>query len=241
MAKIHFVLQGKGGVGKSFVSSMLYQYFLEKGLEVSGFDTDPVNASFAGYKSFRNITEIDIMDGNSIDTGRFDELIELIYKKPGNEHVVIDNGAATFIPLCDYMAENKGFQQLEDLGHEIYLHVVITGGQALADTLDGFHMLIDNFNRPVVVWLNPYFGDIAVAGQKFEEFDIFDDYSSSIIAIIQIPYYTSATLRKNMEELLAMRETFNAFISGSSWLMQKARIQRYWREVITEIDKARIT
>lgn len=240
MAKIHFVLQGKGGVGKSFVASMLYQYYLEKGLTVSGFDTDPVNRSFAGYKSFKNITEIDIMDGNSIDTGRFDELIELIYRKQDNEHVVIDNGAVTFIPLCDYMAENKGFQQLEDLGHEIFMHVVITGGQALADTLDGFQSLIDNFQKPVVVWLNPYYGEIAVAGQKFEEFDIFEDYRDFILAVIQIPFYPSATLRKNMEELLAMRQTFNAFINGSSWLMQRTRIQRYWREVIAEIDRARL-
>ena len=27
MATIHFILQGKGGVGKSFVASMLVQFF----------------------------------------------------------------------------------------------------------------------------------------------------------------------------------------------------------------------
>ena len=43
MAIAHLLMQGKGGVGKSFVASILYQYLKRRGLEVYGCDTDPVN------------------------------------------------------------------------------------------------------------------------------------------------------------------------------------------------------
>jgi CO dehydrogenase nickel-insertion accessory protein CooC1 len=54
MTKIHLVLQGKGGVGKSLVASLVTQYFVKQnnGEPIFCADTDPVNRTFAGYKSF---------------------------------------------------------------------------------------------------------------------------------------------------------------------------------------------
>lgn len=51
MAKIHMVLQGKGGVGKSFIASTLAQHKLAKGKKLLCIDTDPVNATFNGFKN----------------------------------------------------------------------------------------------------------------------------------------------------------------------------------------------
>ena len=50
MATIHFILQGKGGVGKSMIAVMLCQALRHFGKEVIAFDTDPVNATLAGFK-----------------------------------------------------------------------------------------------------------------------------------------------------------------------------------------------
>ena len=71
MATINMILQGKGGVGKSLVASILTQHFLESGKDVCCVDTDPVNATFAGYQKF-NVTALDIMNDNDIDSRRFD-------------------------------------------------------------------------------------------------------------------------------------------------------------------------
>ena len=43
MAKIHFVLQGKGGVGKSMIAAVLAQYLTEHDRQPMCIDTDPVN------------------------------------------------------------------------------------------------------------------------------------------------------------------------------------------------------
>ena len=50
VASVQLVLQGKGGVGKSFVSAILAQYFRTKSAPVHCVDTDPINTTFAQYR-----------------------------------------------------------------------------------------------------------------------------------------------------------------------------------------------
>src|ERR1700722_17910453 len=45
--RIHLVLQGKGGIGKSLAASYLVQYHRHIGKPVKAFDADPINASLA--------------------------------------------------------------------------------------------------------------------------------------------------------------------------------------------------
>ena len=51
MPTIHFVLQGKGGVGKSMIFSLFISDSCRSWHEVSAVDTDPVNATLKGLKS----------------------------------------------------------------------------------------------------------------------------------------------------------------------------------------------
>ena len=66
MAKIHMILQGKGGVGKSFISSTLAQHKVAKGGNPLCIDTDPVNATFYGFKKL-NVKQINVMNNDEID------------------------------------------------------------------------------------------------------------------------------------------------------------------------------
>ncbi|MGX9935346.1 nucleotide-binding protein [Advenella kashmirensis] len=46
MKTVHFVMQGKGGAGKTFTASILAQYLAQKtGKPIHCFDTDPINKS----------------------------------------------------------------------------------------------------------------------------------------------------------------------------------------------------
>jgi len=58
MAFVDFILQGKGGVGKSFIAVLLIQYYKLKGYDVRALDTDPVNNTLAGYTEF----DVDVHD-----------------------------------------------------------------------------------------------------------------------------------------------------------------------------------
>ena len=72
---IHLSLQGKGGVGKSLVASILAQYFLHHGVEVHCLDTDPVNQTFSQYSAL-GAEHLELMRDGKIDSRGFDALME---------------------------------------------------------------------------------------------------------------------------------------------------------------------
>ena len=63
--KVHFVLQGKGGVGKTLIASLLAQFYLKKGGPLVCLDTDPVNGSFSAIREI-DASHIKLLDGDRI-------------------------------------------------------------------------------------------------------------------------------------------------------------------------------
>jgi hypothetical protein len=98
-------------------------------------DTDPVNATFHGYKAL-SVRRLQIMEGDEIHARRFDELVEWIVSC--ESEAIVDNGASSFVPLSHYLISNQVPALLFELGNELLVHTVITGGQALRDTVSGF-------------------------------------------------------------------------------------------------------
>ena len=240
MSTIHFILQGKGGVGKSLVASLLCQYLRQLGLPVSAVDTDPVNSTLTGYKELE-VKRLNIMDGDDIDQRRFDTLMEIIFQQQENGHIVIDNGASSFVPLCSYLKENDALALLRNAGHRILLHSIFTGGQAIGDTAAGIDVLATSFpETPLVIWLNRYFGDIATDGKKFEEFKIYKERHSQFHAIIEIPHRKHSTFGKDLEELYVKRGTFDSAINSSLPIMTRQRLKTFWNDVQAVIDKANL-
>ena len=66
MSQIHFIGGEKGGVGKSLVSRILAQYFIDRGLPFLGFDTDRSHGAllrfYGGYASPVVIDRHDSLD-----------------------------------------------------------------------------------------------------------------------------------------------------------------------------------
>lgn len=238
MAKIHMTLQGKGGVGKSFVSVTTAQYKAHKGVMPLCIDTDPVNATFHGFKSL-NVKRLDIMDGDEINTRHFDSLVELL---AGSESdVVIDNGASSFVPLSHYLISNHVPTLLQDMGHELVVHTIITGGQALHDTVHGFAQLIEQF--PVetyfVVWLNPYWGAIEYEGKSFEQMKVYRENKARISAIVNLPVLKEETYGRDLSDMLRERLTFTEAIAlPTKSIMTRQRLKIIRDELFGQLDNA---
>lgn len=238
MGVIHFIVQGKGGVGKSVIASLLYQTVKELGFEAKAFDTDPVNHTLAGYKEF-NAQALDIMDGDNIDQRKFDFLMEGLLELGENEHAVVDNGASSFVAFTSYLNSNDAVQVLQDAGHTVYFHSVLTGGQAILDTVQGLKFIcLKITNAPIVVWLNPFFGQISLDGKSFENFKVYKDHSEQFSAIVAIPHGNASTIGKDLEELFARRQSFSAAIDSSLPVMVRSRLKKYWRELVEIISQA---
>lgn len=119
MATIHFIQQGKGGVGKSMIAVILYQVLGHLGKEIMAFDTDPVNSTLAGFREFA-VTRLDILKNGDIDPREFDVLINEIAALPVDTHVIVDNGASSFLALNSYIKENDVLGILTESGHNVF-------------------------------------------------------------------------------------------------------------------------
>ncbi len=240
MANVHIVLQGKGGVGKSLIAAAIAQYKIDKGQTPICIDTDPVNQTFSGYKSL-SVETLQIMDDDEINTRKFDQLIEKIAEA---EHdVVVDNGAATFVPLAHYLITNKIAELIESFGHKLIIHTVVTGGQAMIDTISGFSQLAKQFPEPAlfVVWLNRFWGEIEHNGKQFEDMKAYKDNKARVSAIVPIPHLKEETFGKDLEEVLQERLTLNEAIENTNYtIMTRQRMKIYKGDLFAQLDAASV-
>lgn len=245
MAKIHIVLQGKGGVGKSMIASAIAQFKGEQfkgsnGKKLLCIDTDPINTTFAGYKNLQ-VERLDIMDGDEINTRKFDDLIEKIAETEGD--VIIDNGASSFVPLSHYLISNQVPELLAQMGHELIVHTVITGGQALLDTVSGFSQLISQFpeESTFIVWLNPYWGPIEHDGKHFEEMKAYLSNKERVSAIVQIPELKEETYGRDFSEMLQARMTFDEALEDKNLtIMTRQRIKLIKKDLFSQLEGAAV-
>jgi len=68
-----------------------------------------------GYEALDAVA-LDIMSGDDIDPRRFDQIMDAIIELPAEAHVVVDNGASSFVPLGSYLLENQAIEVLEKHG-----------------------------------------------------------------------------------------------------------------------------
>lgn len=226
MKTVHITLQGKGGVGKSFVSALLAQYLADTAPPVICIDTDPVNATLAGYKALE-VERIELMQDGTFQERRFDDMMERVLAVDAN--VVIDNGASSFIQLSSYMNENNAWAMFADYDKNVVVHTVVTGGQALRDTLMGFKALAEQLPERValVVWLNEFFGPIEAADTGFEQMSVYEANRERVAGLIRISKQSEDTFGKDMGLMLDKKLTFaEALESDDFKLMARSRLRR---------------
>lgn len=237
---VHLILQGKGGVGKSFISAVLAQ-FIAKSSEVKCYDTDPVNQTFAAFKAL-NVKHIPLIEkgASKIIERNFDTLVEdVLTDENENAIFVVDNGASTFVPMCNYIMENNLIQMLKDSGVEVYIHTVITGGQALRDTLDGLDSIFEKVsNDNVYVWLNHYFGVINIEGKSFVETAYYNKHKSQIKGLLNIEQKNADTFGIDIRNMLEQNLTFNEVQADSGFsIMAKQRLKQTEKALFEDLER----
>ncbi|MES3021658.1 MAG: conjugal transfer protein TraL [Pseudomonadota bacterium] len=240
MSKIHMILQGKGGVGKSVAAAFLAQYKAEKGQRAACVDTDPVNATFCGYRALQ-VQRLRIMEADEIDPRSFDALVEIIAASKCD--VIVDNGASSFVPLSHFLISNQVPQLLMEMGHELVVHTVVTGGQALLDTISGFSQLASQFPAEAlfVVWLNPYWGPIQHDGKGFEQMKAYTTHKARVSALIQIPGLKKETYGRDLGDMLQERLTFDEAIAMESrTIMTRQRLKIIKGQVYGQLENATV-
>lgn len=240
MAKIHMTLQGKGGVGKSFIAAVIAQYKKSLGQTPLCIDTDPVNATFSGFKALK-VRRLELMDDEEINPRHFDALVEQL--APSKHDAVIDNGASSFVQLAHYLVTNEVPQLLQSMGHELIVHSVVTGGQAFEDTLHNLREIVPQFpvEAKFVVWLNPYWGPIEDKGKTFELLPEYLEMKDRISAIITIPTLKAETYGRDLSELLQARQTFDEALERKELtIMNRQRLKIIREQLFSQMALAKV-
>ena len=232
---INIIAQGKGGVGKTFVSTQIAQYYSDNGVESLNIDTDPVNSTFQSFERL-NVKHIDLLIDNNVNARKFDEMMELILESETN--VVIDNGASSFIPLLAYFIENNVFEIFRDCDADILFHTIIMGGQSLDDTINGLVQITEKIPDYVnlIVWLNEYNGKIQIDGKGFESFKVYKNLQNRIQQLIVIEERTRETFGEDIKNMLELKKTYNEILSGSEFgIMQRQRIKTVQKSIYDQL------
>ena len=235
MTAFHCVLQTKGGVGKSLVSSWFAQYLASLGTPPLAFECDPANDTLTRYRGLR-AARIDLLDDeDQIDRGLFDAVLEILIddKEP---IVLMDNGQAAFLPLARYLVECDAIEMMRKHGRATLIHSVVTGGQSGVSTLQGLSAVLEQVDEscPIVVWQNEFFGPVDAKVLD----TLIEPHRDRLVGPIRLPEQ-SKPFEDNVRHMLQRFLTFEEAIASADFrVMQKQRLAMVRRQLFEEIAHA---
>ena len=135
MGTLNFIGGEKGGVGKSVVSRVLAQYFIDQERTFTGFDTDRSHASFRRfYADYASRVVVDSYEGLDLIVSGFED-------NPA-QSVIVDLAAQTAAPLSRWVKDSDLIALLQELGLSVNFWHVADAGK---DSVDLLQRLIDTY------------------------------------------------------------------------------------------------
>lgn len=133
MGTLNFIGGEKGGVGKSVMSRVLAQYFIDKQRPFTGFDTDRSHQSLRRfYADYAHQTVIDSYE--SLD------LIAESFVENSDRDVLIDLAAQTNAPLNQWIQDSDLFDVLDEMSIAVNFWHVMDGSK---DSVNLLNQLLD--------------------------------------------------------------------------------------------------
>ena len=144
MGSLNFIGGEKGGVGKSVMSRILAQYFIDQQRPFTGFDTDRSHQSLRRfYAEYASPSVVDSYES-------LDAIVESFADDAGKS-VLIDLAAQTFAPVARWIEDSDLFSVFGELNIPINFWHVMDGGKESVDLLKNLFDTYGNKPRYVVV------------------------------------------------------------------------------------------
>jgi hypothetical protein len=235
---IHILLQGKGGVGKSFVALHLAQYFVDQGLPTSVFDSDPSTPTLANYQALKP-RYFNLMADDDLDVTQFDVLASEILDA-ARSVVVLDTGSSNFIALMSYLRANKVLDIFSEMGRPVVIHSVLVGGASARETLAGLVSTAESLAADgYVAWLNSFYGPVEFEGKALEQTRVFAMIKAKLTGVVRIKQRGSggSVLHLNaMREMTRRHLTYREVLASPEFtIWDRQRLRDAQREVYDQL------
>ena len=151
MSYIHFIGGEKGGVGKSLVARVLAQYFVDRNIPFTGFDTDKSHGALLRfYADFAAPAVLDRHDS-------LDPIIELALEDP-QRRILVDLAAQTQQSVGKWLDDAEVVELAQEHGLTLTWWHVMDAGR---DSVDLLRQWLDQFGERIklVIVLNEVRGD----------------------------------------------------------------------------------
>ncbi|MDE2419178.1 MAG: mobilization protein [Burkholderiales bacterium] len=133
MPSINFIGGEKGGVGKSVVSRLLAQYFIDKGRAFTGFDTDRSHTSFTRfYADYAAPVVVDTYEGLDHIAGVFED----DQSEGSAPSIIVDLAAQTAGPLARWIKDSDLVSLMASIGVTVNFWHIADAGKDSVDLLD---------------------------------------------------------------------------------------------------------
>jgi hypothetical protein len=210
---------------------------VSRGQPVRCIDGDPVNRSLSQYKALP-VEKLDLLSQEGlVMRARYDGLIGRFLT---DEAVfVVDSGATAFLPFWTYIVESDVISILRGAGRRVYVHIPISGGEMLNDTLLGFKTLAETAaEKSLVVWINEYFGPVVRDGKNFDQMQVYLDNFEKVLTSIGIRQRPADTFGDNIRRMREKKLTFNEAIrTAEFYLVEKCRLQIVQHELFDQLEQ----
>lgn len=228
MSQVHFIGGEKGGVGKSLVSRLLAQYFIDRDLPFLGFDTDRSHPAlmrfYGGYASPVVIDQAESLD----------RIIESAAAAP-QRRMLVDLAAQTQRHLETWIEDSGLIELADEMGLKLtYWHVMDAG----RDSVDLLAKLLDRFGSRmrVVLVLNEVRGDSFDLLKASGQLDRAQAFGTPTVALRKI---ADSTLRKIDTHSTSFWSAVNASERSATGLglLERQRVKMWLKGVYAEFER----
>lgn len=218
--------QDKGGIGKSFVATLLYDYLTEKGVKLKTFDLDHANSTFQRF-----VPEAEFID-TDVDANKLAVLDRMVNSLETVDAALVDNRASGGTKVLRYIEDSRLTELQKQLNFElVFVVIALQDKDAISQIAD----LMDEY-QDRVHWLvvRNYRDTSAIA--MYDESKTRERLQSKGALEIEVPCMTEATRNKLQMSNLTVRKGCS---STSLHLLDRSRCQTFHQTMISQFEKAK--
>lgn len=220
--------QDKGGIGKSFVATLLYDYLTEHGVKLKTFDLDHANSTFQRF-----VPEAEFLD-TDVDANKLAVLDTMVNSLEAADVALVDNRASGGTKVLRYIEDSRLTELQKQLNFElVFVVVALQDKDAISQIAD----LLDEYDDRVSWLVIRNYRDTS-AITMYDTSKTRERLQAKGVLEIEVPCLTEVTRNKlQMANLTVSKGT----TSPQVHLLDRSRCQTFHDAMKEQFDRAKGT